>query len=633
MPFAVFRRHQRKLLAIFAILAMFGFVLADSLPRLLSGGAAGGAGDPVIVKLYGRKVRRGALDLMAAQRNRANQFLGGTLFGDLSTRSLVDALILEHEADRLGMPKGPDVARDWLRELTGGTMNKEMFEATLRRFGTQVSGEQILTDIANQVRIDKVRGLLGRPVVTPLDVFPVVTPLDVFQEYRDQNERVSARAVGFPVADYVGKVPEPPDEEVESYYERYKDAPPDPARDTPGFKIPRQVRVEILSIDGRALVQQYREKLTESELLSYYENRKGEFTIEDEFPPDIFADDPKAELTPPIVQPFSEVRTYLATSLAEEKAQAEIGNKFGMIKDEVMIPDADGYYDALDEISEAKKEGKAPNVTLPKPRSLKAIAAREGLEHEVSPLLTREQAEDYGAISGAEVGATRLGGGRKFTAELFDPKTSLYEPFELTDVLNRHFLARKIEDHDPRVPPLDEVRGAVIRAWKMERARPLADRAAREFAATVGKDGGKIKEETINGRPVITIPLRTRMQPGFAIPGQMFQNGPPTLTEFPEIPYAGDTLRDAYFGLEPGGVAVAPNQPKTVYYVLTLKERIPATFAMLFAPNGEYLRFQREARIKAQRRRDEDWMGRLRADAGLPPDWAPGDEAERGRRQ
>ena len=36
MPFEVFRRHQRKLLAIFAILAMFGFVVSDSLPRLLS---------------------------------------------------------------------------------------------------------------------------------------------------------------------------------------------------------------------------------------------------------------------------------------------------------------------------------------------------------------------------------------------------------------------------------------------------------------------------------------------------------------------------------------------------------------------------------------------------------------------
>ena len=51
MPFAVFRRHQRKLLAIFAILAMFGFVLADSLPRLLSGGSGGSNANPV-VKLF-----------------------------------------------------------------------------------------------------------------------------------------------------------------------------------------------------------------------------------------------------------------------------------------------------------------------------------------------------------------------------------------------------------------------------------------------------------------------------------------------------------------------------------------------------------------------------------------------------
>ena len=36
MPFEVFRRHQRKLLAIFAILAMFGFVVSDSLPKLLN---------------------------------------------------------------------------------------------------------------------------------------------------------------------------------------------------------------------------------------------------------------------------------------------------------------------------------------------------------------------------------------------------------------------------------------------------------------------------------------------------------------------------------------------------------------------------------------------------------------------
>jgi peptidyl-prolyl cis-trans isomerase D len=631
MPFAVFRRHQKKLLAIFAILAMFGFVLADSLPRLLSSGYAGGAGDPIVATIYGRKIRRSTLNEMAAQRNRANLFLtelnpylGRAPFGDLSTRSLVDALILEHEADRLGIPKRPEVARDMLRELTNGAMNKETFEMLLRRFGSQVSGEQILVDIANQLRINKTRGLFGRALVTPLDVF---------QEYRAQNERVSVRALGFPVEDYVGKVPDPSPDQVRDYYDHSKDVLPDPTRDTPGFKIPRQIRAEILSIDGAALAKQYRDKLTESELLSYYENRKGEFSIKDEFPPDIFADDPKAELTPPIVQPFSEVRTSLATSLADEKAQAEIGNRFTKVKDEVMIPDADAYFDALDEINEAKKEGKTPNVKIPQPPPLKEVAAREGLQYEVTPLLTREQAEVYGEVSSAEVGSTRQGGGRKFAAEIFDPKTSLYEPVELTDILNRHFLVRKIEDDEPRVPPLDEIRNEVIATWKREHARPLADQAAREFAEKVTKDGGKIKEEIVNGRSVIITPLRTRMQPGFPIPGQMFQNGPPTLTEIPELPNAGDDLRDAIFSLEPGRVLVAPNQPKTVYYALTLNDRIPATFATLYAPNGEYIRYKSEAQFNAQRRREEQAMNRLRADAGLPSNWAPSDETEKNSRQ
>src|SRR5262249_28108316 len=169
MPFAVFRRHQRKLLAIFAILAMFGFVLADSLPRLLSGGYAGGNADPIVVKLYGRSVRMSDINAVAAERNRANRFLaelsvllygmsGPPVFGDVtSTRALVDALILQHEADALRMPAGPDVAREWLKQVTGGRMTRELFEGLLRGLGNQVSGEQILHDIANQLRLNRVR--------------------------------------------------------------------------------------------------------------------------------------------------------------------------------------------------------------------------------------------------------------------------------------------------------------------------------------------------------------------------------------------------------------------------------------------------------------------------------------------
>jgi peptidyl-prolyl cis-trans isomerase D len=627
MPFAVFRRHQRKLLAIFAILAMFGFVLADSLPRLLSGGYGGSTGDTVVVKLYGKSVHRSDIAAMAEERNRANRFVAelfpfpvGPIFGDVSsTRALVDALILQHEADVLKMPRGPEVAKEFLKQLTGGRMSRELFEGALRGSGLQVGGEQILLDIANQVRLDQVRRLLG---------VPVVTPLDVFRTYRDQTERVAVKAATFPVASFVDKVAEPSKDQVEAYHEKYKDALPDPLRDTPGFKIPRRVKAEVLSIDGAALANSIEAKLTEADLRSYYENRKAEFVRPTGLPPDIFAGDPKGELTPPQYKPFEEVRSYLARSLAEEKAHAEISNRFGAIRDTVMIPFADKYHDVLDQIEEARKGGEATTAVLPRPTDLKSVAAKEGLGHEMTPLLTRVEADSYAPVAGAEVGQTRYSGGRKFAEEVFDPKSSLFEPIELTDPQGRRYLVRKVDDQAPRVPPLDEIRSQVVRAWKMEQARPLAEKAAQAFAARVKGEGGAIKEDQVDGRPVLHTRPTVRMQVGFPTSPTSMRNSPPTPSDIPEIPNAGDELRTGYFELEPGAVAVAPDLPRNVYYVLTLDSRLPASFAALYAPNGDYIRYQREALNQAMEQRDQQWMNYLRKDAGLAPDWSPGDEAK-----
>ncbi len=72
MSFEVFRRHQKKMLAVFAILAMFGFVVSDSLPRLLSSNATGR--DQPVVKLYGKTLYQSDLNEMQAERGLANQF-------------------------------------------------------------------------------------------------------------------------------------------------------------------------------------------------------------------------------------------------------------------------------------------------------------------------------------------------------------------------------------------------------------------------------------------------------------------------------------------------------------------------------------------------------------------------------
>jgi peptidyl-prolyl cis-trans isomerase D len=623
MPFEIFRRHQRKLLAIFAIMAMFGFVVSDSLPRLLSSNIAGGR-DQKVAELYGKTVYVSHLNELARQRNRANRFVSGMaqfmpreIFGGYKQRELIDAMILQHEADRLGIPATPDLGREWLRQITGGRMNNEMFATLYSSFSNEVSEEHLLADIANQVRLANVRRLLGSPLVTPYDVF---------RSYRDQSERIGAKLVEIPVESFLDKVPEPSASEIESLYDQYKDVLPDSERETPGFKVPRRVQAEILSIDGNGLSRGYRDKLTESELRSYYENHRTEFEVPSELPRDLFSD--AADLTPPVYQSFADVRAILVPRLAEEKAQAEILDRFTRVKEEDIIPFADKYLAALDEQEEAVKQGGAGKITLPTPTDLKAAADREHVNYEKTDLMSREDAERHGQISTAEVGLMPLSGGRKFPDELFDTKTGLYEPIELTDVLGTRFLVRKIKDDPPHVPPLDQVRSQVVLDSKLAKARPLAEKTAQELAKQIEAKGGTIKDTKVDGYRVLTISPIERMQTRF-MPNAMYEPAPIVETQIAEAPHAGEAFRDKYFGLRAGSVTVAPNQPKTSYYVLTLDRREPATFTALYAPNSDEYRYRGMAREKAAKHQDDQWMGWLRRQAGLKPDWVPPDESKK----
>lgn len=630
MPFEVFRRHQRKMLAVFAIMAMFGFVVSDSLPRLLSGDS-GPRDNPVVVTLDDKPVRRTDLNEIAMQRQIANRFMAnliaflirrapsGQFFGDYSDRALVDAMILDRQADELGLPRGPEFARRWLVQLarSGDTvMTKEVFQFALAPLADQVTGEQVLESVSEEVRRLQVQRMMSSPLVTPLDVF---------ETYRDQNERVAVRAAVFSAERYLDKVGDPTEAQVQAYYDAHKNDLPDPGRATPGFKVPRQVVVELLSIDGTKLAREIKDKLTDDELRTSYENRKQEFIVPSELPNDLFADDPDATLTPPPSQPFEQVRDILANALAEERAQNEIGDIFNRVKKEELYPFADRYLTAVEDQAESKDA----SVPLPKPQDLTDIARREGLTREITPPLTLEAAQKYGQVSEAEIGLSRFSGGRRFTEEVFDPKTLMFEPFELTSGSGTRFLVRKIEDSAPRVPSLDEIRPEVVDAWKREQARDLARKAAETYAENLRKEGGQIKDEIVEGRPIIVTEAVAKMQPGMPLPDQFFQNGPAVPSLLPEFPYPGEELRDAIFGLKEGEVAIAPNAPKSSYFVVALDRREPATFDRLFGPSGTYSLYQRETMTDAATRRETDWMTQLRTQAGIAPDWVPEDEKER----
>lgn len=616
MPFSVFRQHQRKLLAIFAILAMFSFVLSDSLPSWVSGSSGARGNNPVIAKLKWKTIYASDLEPMRVQRGRANYFVSQALqkiagpnarfaqiFGGTSTRELVDAIILEHEANELGLPATPDIANKWLRQQTRGSVNARFFQDIYRNSSLpgQVTDDQLLAEIANQIRIADVRRL---PETAE------VTPLDVFRAYRDQNEKVSAYAVPVRAEEFVAKVPDPTDAQVRELYEAGKNVLPNPTSPAPGFLVPQQVKFEMVTADVAALAAKVRPTLAAEELREAYKARTDEFPAPPgELPLSIFAGAP--DLTPH--DAFPDVKDRVSFVLSEERARDEVNSKFDAIKNDTMRAFEEKYYE---------DEGATAKSVKPRPGDLlREAAAKAGLAYESGRLVPSTAPDGFGPIKDARLGTTPSMDTPRFGELAFAPKTRLYDPLELADRDDRRYLAWKVEDVAARVPGLDEVRADVARAWKLGKARPLAAAEAKAIAESAEKAGGGEKIRGAAGtRPVIITEPRARFTPSLMIGGTIVQEA--RANEIPELPMAGDRLLDALFSLEPKTAASAPNRPEDVYYALTLREREKAELAKLyeFGLGGNMLG---EVNQEAVLKRMNAWMKTLRDRAGLPPDWAP----------
>jgi hypothetical protein len=630
--FAVFREHQRKLLAVFAILAMIGFVLSDTLPRWMNSGGLSDR-DLVVAELYGKKIHLSDLAAMSQKRQMANRFMAfadrfgnPTFFGGTTRAELIDALILEHEADRLGIPDSSAFARDWIEQQTRGGMNAALFELIRAKFDTKVSGDQLLADIASQARL-----LLAYSEVAT----PMVTPLDVFRNYRDQSERTSFKVVPFLAQSYVDKVGKPTEAEVSELFEKYKDVLPDPVRPTPGFKVPRKAKAEYMSIDVNSVAKRIKAKLSEEELKSYYESRKGEFPMDgSELPLDLFGKD-AVHLTPPRFLPFSVQRDVMADALSREKANEEVQEMFATIREEVVDKFSDLYHKVEDDIADAKKDGASTEgYVLPKADDLSGVAKKYGLTYEMTPLIDRREAEHYGRISLAKVGSSQTVDSKSFASELFNPKTLLYEGFELNDILGDRYLVRKVADIPAHVPDLKDVHDEVVLAWKLDKARPLAQKAAEELAAKVKSEGGQFKDLMVGDRPVTSIESVTKLTPGMPIPSQFngqfrFQRGPAKPTEIRQIPDASPALIETLFALKPGEVAIEPDLPKTTYYVLTLEKRDPISYMALMGPDGSLASYWSETQTEVMQKAYREGMVRLREQAGYHPENYPAEEKSR----
>ena len=330
-PFAVFRRNQKVLTVILTCLAMFAFIILDSVSKMETSaimpilfgligaslawmwcsqnerginyrnigfgallGAIAGAllvsqtenQDGIDTK-YGRLTNRDLLE-MKQKRDMANQFVVSAFrerseevhpmmanyylsqyrFGDTSNRSVVTKMLLEKEADRLGIAISDDFITDYIKTVS----EKKMTRDALTKIRSQLDmGESELYDTLRS----ELRARVASRVLNPELVH---MPDQYWGDFEKLNVRHSIDAVAVPVEPFAARLAQPSDKEINELFETFKGVYP--MGENPGFVQPDRLKLAWFESDyesAEALVGE----IPEDELKARYEERKEtEYKIE-----------------------------------------------------------------------------------------------------------------------------------------------------------------------------------------------------------------------------------------------------------------------------------------------------------------------------------------------------------------
>src|SRR4051812_27266900 len=207
-----------------------------------------------------------------------------------SDRDLLNFILLLKKADRLGIKYSREGVMDLVTRDTGGRFTKRdsgEIEAQLRhggRFG-DFTGDWLAEAIGNEYRARAaLAALQGKsPVIAQLKAqrgnslpalilgidpsalsFPGevqtasampggVTPHEFFEFYKDRCSEHTFSVLALRAEDFLDQVKEEPTpkERVE-LFTKYRSDLPDPSKSTPGFKEPRKVKVEYVTLEATA---------------------------------------------------------------------------------------------------------------------------------------------------------------------------------------------------------------------------------------------------------------------------------------------------------------------------------------------------------------------------------------------
>ncbi|MBX9578963.1 MAG: hypothetical protein K2X87_01530 [Gemmataceae bacterium] len=183
----------------------------------------------------------------------------GNYFGvpNRTGRDAVEFMLWDKKAQDLGVSYSADEVRALIdQEFRGQFRNDAEIVQALRREMPGFSLEACQDALAAEFRVRTARTALlgpdlGRADRTLASAPLFAPPFEVFEFYRDKTSPTLYEVLAVPAAALAGAVPgQPTEDELRRLFDDRKDAEPDPAKEEPGFREPRKVKVEWVSATG-----------------------------------------------------------------------------------------------------------------------------------------------------------------------------------------------------------------------------------------------------------------------------------------------------------------------------------------------------------------------------------------------
>ena len=315
-PFRIFRKHQKQMLAILTVLAMFAFVFMGQ--KGCDYGMSRGPANPVVVTTsqFG-SLRQSDLQNMLALHRAVLNFLERLIleanptappeerrmltayleqaYGRSDANGVIDNWLLAQRAEELGIVVGDQTVRNLITTFAGGD------RVSLATIKTIISNMHL----GQRQLVEALRNILLAQRVKSMFIVGIsgMTPAQRWDYYQRLRLSATVELAAIPVDKFIAQVKDPVDDAVlAKFFADHKVRVHDPESPEPGFREPQKIAFTYFKADVANFVDP--KSVSDAEVRTYYEEHKEQFVNSSP----VFAPETPKEASP---KPAPEVKKEL----------------------------------------------------------------------------------------------------------------------------------------------------------------------------------------------------------------------------------------------------------------------------------------------------------------------------------